>query len=152
MKERDFKLDLCNALRKKDLFVQPIQTRTRAGVPDLYIAGRLDDSKWVHVNQWIECKVVNKVFPGLADNSVEARAINGKMRPIQIKFEPGQQEWALEHYQKTGRFTVVMVCFNDGWYGFKMYRFYPEGKVPVYHFHSMTGEDWWTVFKEVCFE
>lgn len=133
--ETQFKHTLSELLWKKGHMVQAIETRVRAGVPDLYVAGHCDPVIYdvPYFFTWIELKKINKPFP--IDNK----------KSVKIPFRPGQQEWAMDHYSKTGKPVVLLVCFTDGWYGLRLTQLYQDKYIPVSKFQcvALPGQEWY---------
>ena len=109
--EAPFKRAIINTFTQQGYFVTPMQTKTVPGVPDLYVVGR--------VCFWVEAKYVNTSYYGAGGDI-----------PIKVRFEPGQQTWALKHLKTSGRAVLCLITCNDGIFGYWMTKLYKGGLVP----------------------
>jgi len=121
MSEHDDSRRIVGTLRQHGCMVQPIETKVRNGIPDLYIACR--DGK-----KWVELKHVRANFDA--------------SKLIKVPFRPGQQEWALEHLQATGDTVSLLILFQDiGLFGMELTHLYPDKCVPMSKLYRIDGSE-----------
>jgi len=113
--EGEFSRALVDKLKER-FHVTRFETRTRAGVPDIL-------ASCVKGVRWIETKVVRKNYYTINEKIVQ---------PVKVKFEPGQQYFALEWLKAVGYPVHYLIAFNDSiqWLPFK--KLYVNDMIPKY--------------------